>query len=862
MRGELLHYTTTRIYSAMAWLSKLFGDSNEKELRRLQPLVERINALEPNFAALSDGELRDKTTEFRGRYLAGEELDDLLLEAFAAVREAAKRTLVQLHYDVQLLGGIVLHQGKIAEMKTGEGKTLVATLPAYLNALGGQGVHLVTVNDYLAKRDWGGNGRIFDLLGMTTAAIVGADARWNTVSYLFDPTYMDERASDERLAHLRPIDRHTAYAADITYGTNSEFGFDYLRDNLATNLAQCVQRTLNYAIVDEVDNILIDEARTPLIISGPAEETPEMYYRFARAVTRLRPEEDYTVDEKMRAVSLTDAGIHKMEKLLGVDNLYAEGNFMLAHHLEQAVKAQVLFKRDRDYIVEDGQVIIIDEFTGRKIFGRRFSEGLHQALEAKENVKIERENVTQATITYQNYFRLYKKLAGMTGTAETEAEEMHKIYKLDVVVIPTNEPMIRDDEPDLVFMSEDAKFRAVVDEVQELHEQGQPVLVGTISIEKSERLSEMLTRAGVPHEVLNAKNHEREALIIAKAGQKGAVTISTNMAGRGTDIKLGEGVIDLGGLRVIGTERHESRRIDNQLRGRSGRQGDPGSSRFYVSLDDDLMRRVGSDRVKGLLDRLGMQEDDAIENTMVSRSIESAQTKVEGWNFDVRKHVVEYDDVINQQRTVIYADRRRVLEGQDVHEIIMDMVDEEMGVLCAQFLPGRHPEDWDLDGLLHALAAIFPVPDDVDVAALRALSREEVIEAVQGAAHDAYAAKEAEFGLDPAGVPIMRDVERQVMLMVIDSSWIHHIDAIDELREGAWLSGIAQRDPLVEFKQRAFEMFGRLQATIRHDIVRFIFGVQIEVHPAPLPAPEPVGAAAGSGPAQLPSGDRRPATGV
>src|ERR671938_604046 len=507
----------------MAWLSKLFGDSNEKELRRLQPLVDRINALEREFAALSDAELRDKTTEFRGRYLAGEELDNLLPEAFAAVREAAKRTLGQRHFDVQLMGGIVLHRGKIAEMKTGEGKTLVATLPAYLNALGGQGVHLVTVNDYLAKRDSGWNGRIFDLLGMTTAAIVGADARGNTVSYLFDPTYTDERASDERLAHLRPIDRHTAYAADITYGTNSEFGFDYLRDNLATNLAQCVQRTLNYAIVDEVDNILIDEARTPLIISGPAEETQEMYYRFARAVTRLRPEEDYTVDEKMRAVSLTDAGIHKMEKLLGVDNLYAEGNFMLAHHLEQAVKAQVLFKRDRDYIVEDGQVIIIDEFTGRKMFGRRFSEGLHQALEAKENVKIERENVTQATVTLQNYFRLYKKLAGMTGTAETEAGEFLDIYKLDVVVIPTNKDCIRDDMNDLIYKTKREKYNAVIDESEKMRKIGRPVLVGTTSVEVSETISEMLTRAGVPHEVLNAKNHEREALIIAKAGERGAV---------------------------------------------------------------------------------------------------------------------------------------------------------------------------------------------------------------------------------------------------------------------------------------------------------------------------------------------------
>jgi len=867
----------------MAWLSKLFGDANEKELRKLQPTVDEINALEPTFEALSDEELRDKTTEFRGRYLAGEDLDELLPEAFAAVREASKRTLGQRHFDVQLMGGIALHQGKIAEMKTGEGKTLVATLPTYLNALPGKGVHLVTVNDYLAKRDAGWNGRIFNALGLTTAAIVGGDVVGGA-SFIYDAGYKDDHVTDERLEHLRTTDRHTAYAADITYGTNNEYGFDYLRDNLATDLAQCVQRKLHYAIVDEVDNILIDEARTPLIISGPAEESPDMYYRFAKAVRVLREEdEDYAVDEKMRAVSLTDNGIHKMEKLLGVDNLYADGNFQLAHHLEQAAKAQVLFKRDRDYIVEDGEVIIIDEFTGRKMVGRRYSEGLHQALEAKEGVKVERENVTQATITFQNYFRLYKKLAGMTGTAETEAEEMHKIYKLDVLVIPTNQDMVRDDEGDLVYLSEDAKFRAVVDEVKELHEIGQPVLVGTISIEKSEMLSNMLTRAGVPHEVLNAKNHEREATIVENAGQRGGVTISTNMAGRGTDIKLGEGVRELGGLRVIGTERHESRRIDNQLRGRSGRQGDPGSSRFYVSLDDDLMRRVGSDRVKGMLDRLGMGEDDAIENRMVSRSIEGAQTKVEGWNFDVRKHVVEYDDVINQQRTVIYVDRRRVLEGADVHDIIMDMVDGEMTVLAENFLPGDFHETWDLDGLLHALGAIFPV-DDVDVESLRALSREEVIEAVQGEAHDAYAAKEEEFGLDPAGNPIMRDVERQVLLMVIDSSWVHHLDAVDELREGAWLSGIAQRDPLVEFKQRAFDMFGQLQATIQHDIVRFIFGVQIQPQPDvppqtppgrpvpapnaatpaplphPLPEPEPEFAAAvASGPTPLPAPTQAPA---
>jgi len=822
----------------MAWLSKLFGDSNEKELRRLQPTVDTINDLEDAFEKLSDDELRDKTTEFRGRFLAGETLDELLPEAYAAVREASKRTLGLRHFDVQLMGGIALHQGKISEMKTGEGKTLAATLTAYLNALPGRGVHLVTVNDYLAKRDAGWNGRIFAALGVTTATIVGGDVVGGA-SFLYDGSYVDEKANDERLKHLRAVDRHTAYSADITYGTNNEFGFDYLRDNLASDLALCVQKVLNYAIIDEADNILIDEARTPLIISGPAEEQPEMYYRFAKAVRVLKEEdEDFSIDEKARAVSLTDQGIHKMEKLLGVDNLYAEGNFMFAHHLEQAVKAMVIFKRDRDYIVEDKQVIIIDEFTGRKMVGRRFSEGLHQALEAKENVKIERENITQATITFQNYFRLYKKLSGMTGTAETEAEEMHKIYNLDVMVIPTNKPMVREDEADLVYMTEEAKFRAVLEEVKELHEYGQPVLVGTVSIEKSEQLHTMLTRAGVPHEVLNAKNNEKEAAIIAGAGQRGAVTISTNMAGRGTDIKLGEGVLDLGGLRVLGTERHESRRIDNQLRGRSGRQGDAGSSRFYVSFEDDLMRRVGSDRAKGLLDRLGVGEDEVIESRMVSRQIEGAQTKVEGWNFDVRKHVVEYDDVINQQRTVIYKDRRRVLEGEDVQDLIIEMVDEEITALCNQFLSGDYVEGWDLDGLVHAVAAVLPL-EDVDTEALAALPRREVIDSVVGEAHDAYEAREEEFGLSPLGTPVMRDVERQVMLMVIDNAWVHHIDALDELREGAWLSAMAQRDPLVEFKQRAFDMFQQLQATIQHDIVRAMYGVQIQQPPPPEPPPAP-----------------------
>ncbi len=813
----------------MAWYNKILGDPNDKELKRLQPYVDEINALEPDFEALSDEGLAEKTEELRQRYLDGEDLDDLLPEAFANVREAAKRALGQRHFDVQLLGGMVLHQGKIAEMRTGEGKTLAATLPAYLNALTGEGVHLVTVNDYLARRDAGWNGRIFNLLGMSTGCLVSSGGSGDS-SFLFDPEYDDNKSQDERLRRLRPSTRAEAYQADITYGTNNEYGFDYLRDNLAQSREQCVQRGLAYAIIDEVDNILIDEARTPLIISGQAEESPETYVTFSRLVPKLNEGVDYTVDHKMRAVSLTDEGITHMEKLLGVENIYDERNYELAHYLEQALKAHAIFKRDKDYLVRDNQVVIVDEFTGRALEGRRFSEGLHQALEAKEGVRIERENITQATITFQNYFRLYTKLAGMTGTAITEQEEFHKIYRLEVVAIPTNQPMIRKDLNDIVFKTEKAKFDAVVAEIKERQQAGQPVLVGTISIEKSEVLSNMLLRAGVPHNVLNAKQHEKEALVIEKAGQPGTVTIATNMAGRGTDIKLGEGVVDLGGLHIVGTERHESRRIDNQLRGRSGRQGDPGSSRFFVSLEDDLMRRVGSDRVKGWLDKLRLPDDEPIENGMVSKSIESAQTKVEGWNFDSRKYLVQYDDVIAVQRGVIYADRQRILAGEDVNEIISDMIHQELRSVAETHLADDYSDNWDLDGLGKAVNAIFPLPEHFTEEYMRAQKKEELIQEIIDEADLAYEAREEKFGEE-----IIRQAERFFLLSIIDRRWIQHIDAVDELREGVQLQSAGQRDPLVEFRRTAAEMFNDLQATIRHEVVHVIYQFDVQVQAPPPP---------------------------
>jgi preprotein translocase subunit SecA len=688
------------------WLSGLV-DSNEKELKHLQPIVKQINELEAEFERLSDAELRAKTDEFKARLKDGSSLDELLPEAFAAVREAAKRTIGQRHFDVQLMGGIVLHQGKIAEMKTGEGKTLVATLPLYLNSLTGQGCHLVTVNDYLARRDPYWMGPIYHLLGVSVASLYPQQTPDEHMpSRLYDPDY---DSGESRWRYFRPISRRQAYEADIAYGTSSEFGFDYLRDNMVVDQSQCVQRPLNYAIVDEVDNLLIDEARTPLIISGQAEEAGQNYSIFAKLVSSLRRNEDYTVDEKERSVNLTDIGISNMERMLKRDgllkspNLYDPANYSLTRYLESALKAQVLYKRDRDYVVKDGQVIIVDEFTGRLMFGRRYSEGLHQAIEAREHVQVQRESMTFATITIQNDFRMYDKLAGMTGTAVTEAEEFHKIYRLEVVIIPTHEPMIREDFPDQIYKDEKAKFKAVAREIEQLHREGQPVLIGTVSIEKSEYLSDLLKKKGIPHQVLNAKYHEKEAGIIARAGEAGAVTVATNMAGRGVDIVLGGSldgqsesewqkvhnkVVELGGLHIVGTERHEARRIDNQLRGRAGRQGDPGSSRFYVSLEDDIVRRFGGDRIKGFMEWVGMDEDTPIENKLVNRTIADVQRRVEGYHFDMRKHLVEYDDVVNKQRELIYSERNKILSGADLKANILSMVKEEIqGIVpCPQQL--------------------------------------------------------------------------------------------------------------------------------------------------------------------------------
>ena len=807
-------------------LTSILGDSNEKELKRLQPTVNKINALEPDFEKLSNEGLRAKTVEFKGRLNSRESLDDILPEAFATVREAAKRTLGQRHFDVQLMGGIVLHQGKIAEMKTGEGKTLVATLPVYLNSLTGSGVHVVTVNDYLSKRDTQWMGPVYHALGTSVGCIQHDSA------FLFDPEYDSE---DAAWPHLRPVPRREAYAADITYGTNNEFGFDYLRDNMVANLSQRVQREFNYAIVDEVDNILIDEARTPLIISGQAEEATQKYYTFARLIPRLQPEIDYTIDEKMRSAILTESGIGKMEKWLGIPNLYDPANYALVHYMENALRAHVFYKRDREYVVKDGEVIIVDEFTGRMMFGRRYSEGLHQAIEAKEGVKIQRESITMATVTFQNYFRMYDKLAGMTGTAATEAEEFFKIYKLDVVVIPTNKPLIRTKYQDQIYKNEQAKFRAVVREIEELHNLGRPTLVGTVAIETSESLSGMLTKRGIPHQVLNAKQHEKEAHIITQAGRLGAVTIATNMAGRGVDIILGgnpEGrdedewqeehnkVVELGGLHIVGTEHHEARRIDNQLRGRAGRQGDPGSSRFYVSLQDDIMRRFGGDRISGLMERLGFDDDIPIEHSLVSKAIESTQVKVEGYHFDVRKHLLEYDDVLNKHRESIYAEREKLLSDADLRSNIRDMIDKEISDLVFTFLADEHGDEWNLDGLLGAAGAIFPLPPDMSKDNLARMSRGEIEEKLLDHANSLYEEREQE--IEPEN---MRILERLVMLRAIDSRWVEHLTALEDMRQGIGLQAYAQRDPLIAYKKEAHDMFQQLQAGIQHDIVHTIYRV-------------------------------------
>ena len=835
-------------------LSMLSGllDSNEKELKRLQLLVKKINDLEPEYQRLSDEELRAKTDDFRERFKANSRLDELLPEAFAAVREATRRTLGQRHYDVQLIGGIVLHQGKIAEMKTGEGKSLAATLPLYLNSLTGRGCHLVTVNDYLCKWQSRWMGPIYHALGVSVASLQ------HEASFIYDPAYETE---DKSWSYMRPIPRREAYQADITYGTNNEFGFDYLRDNMVVELEQCVQRPLNYAIVDEVDNILIDEARTPLIISGPAEEAEQKYQVFARLVPRLNRDQHFSIDEKQRAISLTDEGISAVEAslsrsgLLKSQGLYDPENAALTRYLDNALKAQYLNQRDVEYVVRDGQVVIVDEFTGRMMLGRRFSGGLHQAIEAKEHVKVQRESMTYATITFQNYFRMYEKLAGMTGTAVTEAEEFHKIYTLEVVVIPTNRPMIRNDSTDQIYKDENTKFNAVVREVEQLHQQNRPVLIGTVSIEKSEYLSDLLMRRGVAHEILNAKQHEKEAQIIARAGEPGAVTVSTNMAGRGVDIILGGStngrseqewqekhnkVIELGGLYIVGTERHEARRIDNQLRGRAGRQGDPGSSRFYVSLEDDVVKRFGGDRIKGFMEWVGMDEDTPIENKMINRSIEGAQVRVEGYHFDMRKHLVEYDDVVNKQRELIYAERRKILSGADLKTNILSMVKDEISDMVAVHTGAERRYDLDLEGLLADVATIFPLPPTLTAAALSETKAKDIEDRLIEQAKALYEQRENDLGADN-----MRVMERLVMIRIIDNLWVEHLTMMEQMRVEAGWQTLRQVRAVDAYKRQGYAQFQELLSTIQHDVVHSIFHTGITRREAPHKAATPVAQAAG-----------------
>ena len=781
-------------------LFKKVFDDNKKDIKKLEKQVAAINALEPQMAALSDEELRAKTDEFKERYAKGESLDDLLNEAYAVVREASKRVLGMRHFDVQIMGGIVLHQGRIAEMKTGEGKTLVATLPVYLNALSGKGVHVITVNDYLARRDSEQMGQVYNFLGLSVGLIVHG---------------------------LGFEERKEAYNADITYGTNNEYGFDYLRDNMVMRKEHMVQRDLNFALVDEVDSILIDEARTPLIISGSAEKPKELYTTVSKIIPRLRPEEDYTVDEKQKNVTLTEEGVDHVEKLLGINNLADEENLELSHHVNQALRAHVIMKRDKDYVVKDGQVIIVDEFTGRLMFGRRYSEGLHQAIEAKEGVDIEKESQTLATITFQNYFRMYNKLAGMTGTAKTEEDEFRAIYGMDVVIIPTNKPIIREDKPDVIYRTQNGKYKAIASKVAELHLKGQPVLVGTVSIEISEMLSDILKRSGIPHQVLNAKYHEKEAEIVAQAGQRGMVTIATNMAGRGTDIVLGEGVTDLGGLYIIGTERHEARRIDNQLRGRSGRQGDPGTTQFYISLEDDLMRRFGADNIQGVMDKIGMDDDMPIENGMISRSIENAQKKVEARNFEIRKNVLEYDNVANKQREVIYGQRRQVLVGENVEDSVLNMIELTADMLV-QEVAGEHkyPEEWDLEALNQKAREMFLLREPLDIEKMKKMEADEVKQYVKDIAIARYHAREEELGSE-----VFHELERIILLKNVDVKWMEHLDAMDQLRQGINLRAYAQRNPVDEYKNEAFDMFSQMIGEIQLDTVRMIYRVNVVERP-------------------------------
>ncbi|GAB2719698.1 preprotein translocase subunit SecA [Paenibacillus thermoaerophilus] len=780
-------------------VKKLFGDTNEKEIKRLSKTVEHINSLEPSMQALSDEELRGKTAEFRDRLEKGETLDDLLPEAFAAVREASRRVLGKRHYDVQLIGGMVLHEGKIAEMRTGEGKTLVGTLPVYLNALAGKGVHVVTVNEYLAQRDSTEMGQVYSFLGMT----VGLN-----------------------LNGMSPQEKQQAYACDITYGTNNEFGFDYLRDNMVLYKEQIVQRPLHFAVIDEVDSILIDEARTPLIISGQAAKSTQLYYMADRFVRTLEKDVDYTIDIKVRAVSLTEAGVEKAEKMFGIDNLFDHQHVLLNHHISQALKAHAIMRRDVDYVVQDGEVLIVDEFTGRIMHGRRYSDGLHQAIEAKENLKVQNESMTLATITLQNYFRMYRKLAGMTGTAKTEEEEFKKIYGLDVIVVPTNRPMIRVDKPDVVYKSQAGKFRAVVNEIVQRHATGQPVLVGTASIETSELLSEMLKRKGIPHKVLNAKFHAEEAAIVAQAGQRGAVTIATNMAGRGTDIVLGEGVAELGGLHIIGTERHESRRIDNQLRGRAGRQGDPGSSQFFLSMEDELMRRFGADNIMGLMERMGFEEDQPIESKLITRSIESAQKRVEGNNFDIRKVVLQYDDVMNQQREIIYKQRREVLEAPNIREVVIGMIVPVIERVVAAHCPEEVvPEEWELQEIVNYCHANLLPDDTLTADDLWGKEREEIIEFIKERVLAHYDEREAQMSPE-----MMREFEKVVVLRAVDSKWMDHIDAMDQLRQGIHLRAYGGTDPLREYQFEGFEMFQEMIESIQEEVARYIMKATVEAN--------------------------------
>jgi preprotein translocase subunit SecA len=780
----------------MSFFEKIFGKQNDKEVNKLMKIVDVIEGLEPSMKALTDEQLQSKTPEFKERLAKGETLDDILPEAFAVVREAAVRVIGQRHFKVQLLAGIVLHQGRIAEMKTGEGKTLMGTLPVYLNALEGNGVHVITVNDYLAKFHSEWMGKIYNFLGMSVGLIIHG---------------------------VEGEDRQNAYAADISYGTNNEFGFDYLRDNMVIYKEQMVQRELNYALIDEVDSILIDEARTPLIISGVGEKSTHLYFVADNFVKSLKKEEDYTIDEKAHIVMLTDDGITRAEKFFSIENLGDSANMEINHHINQALKARNLMKKDIDYVVKDGEIIIVDEFTGRLMIGRRYSEGLHQAIEAKEGVKVERESQTLATITFQNYFRMYNKLAGMTGTAKTEEDEFRSIYNLDVVEIPTNNPMQRGDYPDAVYKSTKGKFNAVVSEIERLHQKGQPVLVGTISIENSEILSTMLKRKGVPHEVLNAKQHEKEAQIVALAGQKGAVTISTNMAGRGTDIMLGEDVQGLGGLMILGTERHESRRIDNQLRGRSGRQGDPGASRFYVSLEDDLMRLFGSEKILGIVESLGMDDEMNIEHSLLSKSIENAQKKVEGRNFDIRKHVLQYDNVMNKQREVIYSQRRKVLMGDSIKDNVIEMIKDIVSDAVAAYTVGsEYPEEWDLKGLSEFLHTIYLPKNSINQEKLLSFTREELAEELNNIALSIYEKQEREFGEES-----IRELERVILLKVVDTKWIDHLDAMDQLREGIGLRAYGQQDPVQAYQMEGYDMFQQLINSIKEDTVKYILNAKV-----------------------------------